>query len=194
MLDFQAYRDESISFDELIAEVTPDALGELTKQMIDEILDRIRHCTDADVTFRPEDPEAHDPYALDSKEIRMPWTLGHVIVHVTASSEESAALAAEMARGVENHGRSRKEVPWREIRTVEACRHRLEESRRMRLASLGMWPEEPHLEVKYTPWDGAPGVNAIGRFVLGLAHEESHLHQITDIMRQSRAAREGRPS
>jgi hypothetical protein len=32
-------------------------------------------------------------------------------------------------------------------------------------------------------------VNAIGRFVLGLMHEESHLAQIREIVRQARAAR-----
>jgi hypothetical protein len=188
MLDFRAYREKEISFDQLIAGVTRAGLADLTSEMIDDILGRIQDCLDGEVTFRPEDPEAYDPYALHPKEIRLPWTLGHVIVHVTASSEESAALAAEMARGVANHGRSRYEVPWREMRTVEACRHRLEESRRMRRASLGMWPEEPHLEVEYAPWDGAPRVNAIGRFVLGLSHAESHLHQIDDIIRQARAA------
>jgi hypothetical protein len=32
-------------------------------------------------------------------------------------------------------------------------------------------------------------VNAIGRFVLGLMHEESHLGQIGEIVRQARAVR-----
>jgi len=32
-------------------------------------------------------------------------------------------------------------------------------------------------------------VNAIGRFVVGLMHEEAHLGQIGDIVQQSRAAR-----
>ena len=119
----------------------------------------------------------------------MPWTLGHVIVHCTASAEESAAVAAELARGVEYHGRSRYEVPWQEMRTLAGCQQRLEESRRMRLASLAMWPDAPHLENGYEVWPDRPPVNAIGRFVLGLMHDESHLDQIEEIVRQARAVR-----
>ncbi len=119
----------------------------------------------------------------------MPWTVGHVVVHTTASAEESAAIAAELARGVAYHGRSRYEVPWKDMRTLAGCRQRLEESRRMRLASLELWPDDPHLENKVEVWMESPPVNAIGRFVLGLMHEQSHLEQIAEIVRQARAAR-----
>jgi hypothetical protein len=157
--------------------------------MIDGILARIAGCVDADVTFEPVDPEADDPFAATPEEIRMPWTLGHVIVHTTASAEESAAIAAELARGVAPHGRSRYEVPWGQMRTVADCRQRLEESRRMRLASLDTWPDAAHLDNRYQAWADGPEVNATGRFVLGLLHEESHLGQIEEIVRQARAAR-----
>jgi hypothetical protein len=110
-------------------------------------------------------------------------------VHITASAEEAAALAAELARGVEYHGRSRYEVPWEEMRTIGGCRQRLEESRRMRLGSLAMWPEEAHLENEYEAWSDGPMVNAMGRFVLGLMHDESHLGQIEEIVRQAQVAR-----
>jgi hypothetical protein len=106
---------------------------------------------------------------------RLPGRLGHVIVHTTASAEESAALAAEMARGVEFHGRSRSEIPWRDVTTIAQCRHRLEESRRMRLASLDMWPDEPYLDNRHQPWPGAGRLDAYGRFVLGLLHDDDHL-------------------
>jgi len=96
----------------------------------------------------------------------------------------------ELARGVAHHGRSHFEVLWTEMRTIEGCRQRLEESRRMRLASLGMWPDTAHLENEYQAWTDGPMANAIGRFVLGLMHEESHLGEIGDIVRQARAARE----
>lgn len=189
MLDLEIYRLGQMSFDMLIAGLGNERLADLSVEMVGGLARRLEGCLDADVAFEPIDPEAHDPYAVDSSEIDMPWTLGHVIVHVNASSEESAALAAEMARGVPNHGRSRWEVPWREVRTIEACQRRLAESRRMRLASLKMWPAPPHLDVAYPPWRGAPTVNAIGRFVLGLVHEQSHLEQIDEIIRQ---AKEGR--
>ncbi|UCC64719.1 MAG: DinB family protein [Anaerolineae bacterium] len=186
MLDFQAVRDEKIAFAELVADLTIDDLRDLTDEMVDTMLDLIAGCADADVVFRPADPDAYDPYAQRKEDVKLAWRLGHVIVHTTASAEESAALAAEMARGVENHGRSRYETPWETITTVVQCRQRLEESRRMRLASLAMWPDAPHLEVVYEAWSGAPQVNAIGRFVLGLMHDDAHLGQIANIVRQAR--------
>jgi hypothetical protein len=189
MLDFESYRLGKVRFETLIAGLDSERLADLSVEMVDDLARRLDGCLDADVIFEPVDPEAHDPYAADPSEIDMPWTLGHVIVHVTASSEESAALAAEMARGVPNHDRSRWEVPWREARTIEACQRRLAESLRMRLASLKMWPDPPHLDVAYAPWRGAPTVNAIGRFVLGLAHEHSHLEQIDEIIRQAKQGR-----
>jgi hypothetical protein len=186
MLRFQAVRDDEITFDELVADLTRDDLRALTNEMIDTILGLIANCVDADVTFEPIDPEADDPYAPTPEEVNMAWNLGHVVVHTTASSVEAAALAAELARGVEHHGRSRYEVPWEEMKTLKGCRQRLEESRRIRLASLQMWPEEAHLENTYEAWSDGPTVNAIGRFVLGLMHEESHLEQIEDIVHQAR--------
>ncbi len=187
MLDFNSVREKRMSFDELVGELTHADLEILTNEMIDFILEQISGCDDSDVIFVPADPDADDPYASDPEDISLAWSLGHVIVHVTASSEESAALAAEMARGVENHGRSRYETPWQTVKTVAACRHRLEESRRMRLSSLGMWPDEPILDKIYRPWSEAPEINAIGRFVFGLRHDDSHLGQIEEIVRQSHA-------
>lgn len=189
MLDFRAVRNEEITFAELVAPLTVDDLRDLTDEMIDTMLSLIADCVDADVVLEPVDPEAYDPFAATPEEVHLAWNLGHVVVHTTASAEESAAIAAELARGVEHHGRSRYEMPWTEMRTVAACRQRLEESRRMRLASLDMWPAEPHLENAYEVWAGRPGVNAIGRFVLGLMHDESHLAQIQQIVRQARLAR-----
>ena len=185
MLNFQAVRNQEVTFAGLVADLTLDDLSDLTSEMVDTILRLIADCVDADVVFELVDPEADDPFAATPEEVRMAWNLGHVVVHTTASAEESAALAAELARGVEYHGRSRYEVPWQEMRTIEGCRHRLEESRRMRLASLEMWPEEPHLENACEVWSDRPKVNAIGRFVLGLMHEEDHLGQIEEIVRQA---------
>ena len=193
MLNFQAVHDKKMTVAELVAGLTRDDLRALTDEMIDTTLDLIARCADADVTFEPVDPQANDPYAATPEELHLAWNLGHVVVHNTASSEEAAAMAAELARGVAPHGRSRYEAPWTEMRTIAACRQRLEESRRMRLASLGMWPDAAHLENAYPGWPDGPIVNAIGRFVLGLMHEESHLGQIREIVRQAQAARAGTP-
>ncbi len=152
----------------------------------------IAECVDADVTFAPDDPEANDTFATDEADVRLPWTLGHVIVHATASAEESAALAAELARGVRYHGRSRHEVPWQAITTIAQCRQRLEESRRMRLASLDMWPDAPHLDNTYRYQAGDEPINAVNRFVRGLSHDDSHLEQISKIVAQAKAAKSKR--
>ena len=189
MLNFKAVRDKEITFAELVADLTREDLRDLTNEMIDTILNLIADCADAEVFFEPLDPDAHDPFATRPEDVDLAWNLGHVIVHITASSEESAALAAELARGVTFHGRSRYETPWETMRTITSCRQRLEESRLMRLASLEMWPDEPHLNNVYQPWPEAPEVNAIGRFVLGLMHDDSHIGQIAEIVRQAKAAR-----
>lgn len=189
MLDFSRVRKQEITYSDLAQGLTPADLRTLTDEMVDRMLDLIKHCTDADVTFTPSDPGANDTFANKADEVGIAWTLGHVIVHTTASAEESAFLAAEMARGVENHGRSRYETPWENVTTIAECRQRLEESRQIRQASLAMWPATPQLELVYQPWPTAPEINAVGRFILGLAHDDSHLGQIEDVVRQTRIAR-----
>jgi hypothetical protein len=59
----------------------------------------------------------------------------------------------------------------------------------MRLAMLSAWPDEPHLENFYSPYEGRPAMNAIGRFLSGLAHDDSHLEQIRKIVSQGRELR-----
>lgn len=189
MLEFKAVREKEITFSELVSGLTREDMVDLTNEMVDVMLDLIADCVDADIVFVPDDPDANDPYASNPKDIDLSWILGHVIVHTTASSEEDAVIAAEMARGVKFHGRSRYEQPWESMRTIEACRHRLEESRRIRLATLGMWPDDPHIDYFRESWPGGPRVNAIGNFALGLMHDDSHLGQIAEIVRQAEAAR-----
>ncbi len=147
MLDFNAVRSKQITIDELCRDLDIDDLRRLTNEMLDAMQAMIAAARDDDVVFVPDDPDAEDTYATDPDEVLLPWTLGHVIVHVTASGEEAAYLAAELARGVPlREGRSRYEVPWLGVTTIAQCHQRLEESRRMRLASLDMWPDPPHLD------------------------------------------------
>jgi hypothetical protein len=187
MLDFTRLRAKEETISQLTAVLTPDDLRRLTDEMIDRMLALIVDCTDTDVVFQPVDPDAYDSFAADDVDTDLAWTLGHVIVHVTASAEESAFLAAEMARGVPaRRRRSRYETPWESVTTIAQCRHRLEESRRMRQASLVLWPADPHLDNCYEPWPGIGEINAVGRFVLGLLHDDDHLAQIADIVQQAR--------
>ena len=150
MLNFAPVRAKEITLQELTADLTVTDLRRLTDEMVNAMLSLIAGCTDADVVFMPEDPEAYDEYAAAAEELHVAWTLGHVIVHATASAEECAFLAAEVARGVfDRGGRSRYEAPWLSVTTVAQCRQRLAESRRMRLACLDAWPDAPHVEAAY---------------------------------------------
>ncbi len=189
MLDFSPVRNKQMTMMELVRDLSRADLRRLTNEMVDTMLEAIADCNDFDVTFTPVDPQAKDTAAASEAEVNMAWTLGHVIVHTTASAEEAAFLAAELARGVPNHGRSRYETPWRSVTTIAQCRRRLEESRRMRLATLDVWPDEPHLDNVYAIWDKGPVVNAVARFVFGLRHDDDHLGQIREIVRQAREAR-----
>jgi hypothetical protein len=189
MLDFTKVRKNEQTYAELAADLTVADLRRLTDEMIDEVLGLITGCQDDDVVFEPQDPEANDPYAATPEEIHMAWTLGHVIVHITASSEESAFLAAELARGVpRRRARSRYEVHWETIKSIQSCRHRLVESRRMQLATLDIWPDEAHLENGYESRFGM-WVNPVVQFIFGLSHADSHLGQIADIVQQARVER-----
>lgn len=184
MIDFDSVRDGRLELSDLARGLTPVALAEASRAMTADFIERLRAGADWDVTFVPDDPAADDTFAVDPAETRLAWTLGHVIVHVSASAEEAAFLAAELARGVEPHGRSRYELPWPAVATIEACRDRLRESERMILATLGTWPDEPHLEVTYTT-SGGSSRNAPARFLGGLMHADSHRAQVSEILRQA---------
>ncbi len=189
MLDFTPVRNQTQTMAQLADGLTTADLRQLTNEMVDVMLSVIVESDDADVTADIVDPQANDTFAATPDAVGISWTLGHVIVHTTASAEESAALAADLARGVEFHGRSRSEVPWETVTTIAQCRARLEESRRMRLASLDMWPDQPYLENTYEPYAGRGQYNAVMRFIGGLSHDDSHLAQIERLARAARALR-----
>ncbi len=189
MIDFGPLRRKEKSLQDLATGLSRDNLGRLTREMVAAQLSTIEDATDEDVVMVPDDPDANDTYAADAEDVGLSWTLGHVVVHTTASSEESAALALVLARGLPVVGRSRYEVPWEEARSVEFIRNRLDESLRMRLALLAAWPDEPRLDNFYAPYEGRPPMNAVGRFIGGLAHDDSHLEQMRKIMVQARSRR-----
>ena len=118
MLDFTSVKNKTVSFSDLARDLTKTDLRNLTNEMIDTMLSIISDATDEDVVFVPQDPNADDPFGIP-EEKDLVWTLGHVAVHTTASSEESAALALTLARGLVPEGRSRYEVPWRTVQTID---------------------------------------------------------------------------
>ncbi len=188
MLDLTPLYSGQLTLMQFAAQFTPDDLRKFTNEMIDAQLALIQDCDDADVTFQPTDPNAHDQFAQTAEELNIAWTLGHVIVHTTATAEEAAAIACELARGVPfRGGRSRVEVPWQTVTTIAQCRRRLEESRRMRLALLDAWPCEPDLHNTYQYSPQSEPRNALARFILGLKHETDHLNQIQEIVKQAQA-------
>ncbi len=188
LIDFARVRAGELELADIGRGLTSADLAVAARAMTADLLDRLAGAEDPDVTFVPDDPAAEDTFATDPAEVGLAWTLGHVIAHVTASAEEAAFLAAELARGVEPHGRSRYEQPWAEVCTVAAVEHRLRESQRMILATLEAWPDPPHLDVLYTTPRGSVR-NAPARFLGGLLHADDHRAQVSEILRQARGAR-----
>lgn len=193
-IDFTPWFNKEKKLDELGLNLTIDDLRNATNESIDYLLSLLDGLTDADVAFEPNDPEAHDEYATEGEE-HIGWTIGHLIAHTTASSEEGAAFSSLLARGVEEIKRPRYETPWRDMNTVESCVQRLEESRRIRLAYLDTWPDMPHFDnyrggvsERFVAYFG--NLNAIGAFLMGLSHEVGHYDQIIDAKQQALAARE----
>jgi len=187
MIDFTGVREYNQTIQELGDTLTKADLVAATDAIAADIAARIADATDADVVFVPVDPAARDDFAADASEVELAWTLGHVIVHLTASSEEGAFIATELARGVAREGRSRSETPWESVTTIAAARARLDESRRMIQALLTAWPDQPNLTVTIS---GASGPrNAIARFLGGLNHADQHREQVSEIVRQAKAAR-----
>jgi len=188
MIDFSPVNNKEIPWEEFAVKFTKQDLVKHINDMTDKVLELIADCTDAIVSFQPKDPEAHDPFAENPEDEDLAWNLGHVIVHLTASSEESAFIAAELARGVTiEPRRSRSELPWETITTVQQCRDRLAESRRMLLASLEMWPDEPNLDNFYET-KGGTKVKTVHRFLYGQSHADGHFKQIEEIVRQAKEA------
>lgn len=197
MIDFTPVRNGEKKLIDLWREqgITPDDLRAWTNESIDHLIGLFDGLTDADVVFEPEDPDALDRHA-EGEERTMGWNLGHLVAHVTASSEEGAAFSSALARGVPNvEHRPRYETPWEEITTIAHARQRLEESRRMRLAFLDTWPDEPHFDnfragtsERFDEYFGQ--LNAPAAFLMGLAHEIDHYEQFAEVKRQALAARQ----
>lgn len=190
MLNFDAVREKKVTVQDLVKGLTKDDLRRELDEMYHDIEHRILNATDADVVFEPNDPNANDPNAK-AGEAELAWTLGHVIVHLTASMEEAASISQELARGVEFHGRSRWEIPFQEVKTIAFCRARLAESKRMCSAALDMWPNTPHMDNTYVAAPGALAHTPASRFAGGLKHASDHLEQISEIIRQAKEAATG---
>lgn len=193
LIDFAPVHANRMRLQEFAAQFRQPELIAATHASIDLLLAIIEPADDAAIAYLPVDPNAHDPYAVAGEE-HIGWSLGHLIAHVTASSEENAALASVLARGIPypREPRLRYETPWQHITTKAAAVQRLEESRRMRLGYLATFPDQPFLNVlrdssdRYRERFGEQ--NATAAFLFGLYHEWQHYDQVRDVLNQALAA------
>lgn len=176
-IDLEAVHAGKVSYADIIGSIRYDDLYRMTDELFDMLESILVEVIDATVFFIPRDTAASD----QSKD---GWTLSHVIAHLTATSEEAAATAAMLARGVQVEGRLRYETPWQDLSTLQMVQARLQESRRICRAFLDAWPNEPHLDVTITliPLFGA--MDAVGFYAFGIAHAQEHFDQLRDIVRQ----------
>ena len=195
LIDFSPVANDEMTLLEFSRSIDVNILRAATNASIDTILDFIADADDAQITHIPYDPYANDPFA-PPEEQHMGWSLAHLIVHVTASSEEWAAVSSILARGIPytREPRLRYETNWKLITTREQALQRLEESRRMRLAYLDTWPDQPHLDIlrdmseRFVEKHGQ--LNATAAYLHGLRHESGHFEQFRDAARQARDASE----
>jgi hypothetical protein len=170
-----------------------DDLRAATNTYYDQIREIIDATDDSGIVFVPDDPDADDPYVEDPAERYIGWTLAHQVVHVTASQEENAGFSSLLARGIPAGGRLRYETHWRTITTKTQAIQRLEESRRLCLAYLEAWPDEPLLDVYRESSANALArsgyLNAPAIYLAGLKHTDGHMAQFRETLRQAQAAR-----
>jgi hypothetical protein len=189
MIDFSPLKDKTIPWDEFVLQFNIEDFVQETETMTAYIMEILAKATNEDVVFVPIDKDANDTFAAGEENVHIAWTLGHVIVHMTASMEEAAFMAAELARGVDVAlRRSRVEVDWETITTIKQCRQRVQESHRMVMGSLAIWPDDPQLDNFFTNDSGAK-IDTRRRFLYGMIHADSHYEQLKEIIRQSRHSR-----
>lgn len=177
-VNFEDITNRTQSMPTQVAHVHHRDLPSLTTELYDRLDALTAGLTDAQVVHLAEDPAQDEEPG---------WNMAHVILHITASAEEGMALGSSLARNVGFTGRSRYEPDWETITTAEQVAQRLAESRRMALAFLETWPDEPYLDNTYEHDYFGP-MNAMSHAVLGLWHGVHQLPQVEAIARQAKAA------
>lgn len=193
MIDFSPVLNGETTLYELsqTLKLTAADLRAATNASLDTILAILGDADDAQLTHIPYDPDANDPYAPPELQ-HVGWSLAHLVAHVTASSEEAAAVASILARGIPytREPRLRYETDWQTLTTRAQVLGRIAESRRIRLAYLDTFPDAPQLEVfrdtseRFAERHGK--LNATAQFLYGLKHEVGHHDQFRDAARQAR--------
>ena len=192
------------SYADIVRQLRPTDLRMKTEQFFDAVQSILAEATDAAVLWVPNDPHVSEEpeTAMEilaakegrwkpqtaSEEGKVGWTLSKVIAHVTAILEDGMACSAMLARGVQLDTRLLYEVPSSSMTTAEQVRERVRESRRVCLALLDAWPDQPHLETTVIRIPEIGPLNAIGIAMSGLFHGPMHLDQLREILRQTEAA------
>lgn len=192
LIDFSAVDNHEKTMLQFGNDITVATMRAATNESIDTLLKIVSGLTDEQATFLPLDPEADDPHAKPGEE-KIGWSIAHLVVHVTSSSEEWATYSGILARGIAYPAepRLRYETEWTTVKTTAHCIQRLEESRRLRLACLDMWPDQPNREIlrelspRFTERFGQ--LNAAACFLFGLKHELGHYAQFREVVRQATA-------
>lgn len=174
--NFEAVRAGLTSFADMASKLNRADLISLTNEIFEALGKPLADQTADDlVLFVPADSSAEEGAG---------WTIGHIVAHLTATWEETVAVASTMARGIKLEARLRYEVPWEELNTIARVKARLQESQRMCLAFLETWPDEPHLDITATPIPPLGPLNALAMCGLGIGHAQSHVAQIAETVRQ----------
>ncbi len=176
-IDLEPVYTGQVSYADITRNIRHADLYKMTNELFDELESILVKATDTAVLFVPRDPAASD-------QSEQGWTLSHIVAHLTATLEEAAASAAMLARGVQIEERLRYETPWQQLSTLQMVQARLQESHRICRAFLAAWPDEPHLNITRTLIPLLGPLNAIGLYVLGIAHGQGHLDQLRDTVRQ----------
>ena len=192
-VDFTPIRERTQKAIPFAAQYTLEDIRSAAIESVESMLNLIADLDDSDVTFVPMDPEANDPYAAPEEQ-NIGWTLAHLIVHVTASTEEYVSVASVISRGIDypREPRLRYETHWKSLTTKLQCEQRLRESLRIRLGYLDAFPDV----ILDGRWERGERflelfgeVDAKAAYLFGLNHEAGHHAQMLEVRRQALAAR-----
>ncbi len=185
LIDFQPLFKREVLPIDFAMKYSPGDLGAAIHGYVDFTLQIINSASDEQLFRIPDDPEADDLHASEA-ERHQGWSLAHLVLHATASFEEGAAFSSLLARGIVIGERLRYEPDWHLVSTRPEIIARLEECRRLGLAYLDTWPDQPHLEtLRIMPeklsW---MKVNAPTALLNGLMHWHKHLEQFQKVAEQ----------
>jgi hypothetical protein len=189
-IDFAPVRDNTIKMEQFAQDYSVDDLRALTRDLLGEVRSIIDAADDQQVLFLPFDPDANDPAALPGEE-HIGWSLAHLVLHVTASAEESAGISSLLARGIVygREPRLRYEPYWKNITGKAQVVQRLDECERICLAYLDAWPDAPHLnnyrETSEASLERNGRLNAVATYLYGFRHMDGHLAQFREALRQA---------